>query len=147
MVSNIIIGTLVNEDIEMAERKGVGHPDTICDQITEQVSIELCNYYLQEFGTIMHHNVDKALLIGGESQTAYNGGKITKPISLILAGRATHQVNDKIIPVEEIAVETAKKWLKKNIRHLDISKDIQINSKIGEGSTDLIELFNRFRKG
>ncbi|MCE9538493.1 MAG: methionine adenosyltransferase [Bacteroidetes bacterium] len=147
MADNIIIGTFMDDDIEMAERKGIGHPDSICDQITEQISVELCKYYLQEFGVIMHHNVDKALLIGGQSMPAYNGGRIIKPISLIIAGRATQQVNDKIIPVEEIAIETAKKWLQKNIRHLDVSKDILISSKIRPGSADLVGLFNRFGKG
>ncbi|WP_299163584.1 methionine adenosyltransferase [uncultured Eudoraea sp.] len=147
MAINIVIGDLVDKNIEMAERKGIGHPDTICDYVTEQISIELSKYYLKEFGAIMHHNVDKALLIGGQSKPAYKGGKIIKPISLIIAGRGTHQVRDKIIPVEEIAVETAKKWLRKNIRHLDVSRDVQITSKIRPGSTDLVELFNRFGKG
>lgn len=147
MANNIIIGAFIDDGVEMAERKGIGHPDSICDQITEQISIELCKYYLKEFGVIMHHNVDKALLIGGQSEPAYNGGKIIKPISLIIAGRATHQVNDKTIPVEEIAIETAKKWLQKNIRHLDVSKDIFITSKIRPGSIDLVDLFNRFGKG
>ncbi|MES2138530.1 MAG: methionine adenosyltransferase [Bacteroidota bacterium] len=147
MADTIIIGTFIDDDIEMAERKGLGHPDSICDQITEQISVELCKYYLQEFGMIMHHNVDKALLIGGQSMPAYNGGKIIKPMSLIIAGRATQQVNDRIIPVEEIAIETAKKWLQKNIRHLDVSKDILISSKIRPGSADLVGLFNRFGKG
>ncbi len=64
MTSNIIIGNLVDDTIEMAERKGLGHPDAICDAISEQISVELCKYYLKEFGAIMHHNVDKALLIG-----------------------------------------------------------------------------------
>jgi S-adenosylmethionine synthetase len=147
MANNIIIGAFIDDDIEMAERKGIGHPDSICDQITDQISIELCKYYLKEFGVIMHHNVDKALLIGGQSIPTYNGGKIIKPISLIIAGRATERVNDKIIPVEEIAIETAKKWLQKNIRHLDVSKDIFITSKIRPGSSDLVDLFNRFGKG
>jgi len=147
MAINIVIGDLVDKNIEMAERKGIGHPDTICDYVTEQISIELSKYYLKEFGAIMHHNVDKALLIGGQSKPAYKGGKIIKPISLIIAGRATQQVRDKIIPVEEIAVETAKKWLRENIRHLDVSRDVQIISKIRPGSTDLVDLFNRFGKG
>lgn len=148
MAGTIIIGTFIDDDtIEMAERKGIGHPDSICDQIAEQISVELCKYYLREFGVIMHHNVDKALLIGGQSMPAYNGGKIIKPISLIIAGRATLQVNDKIIPLEGIAIETAKKWLQKNIRHLDVSTDILISSKIRPGSTDLVGLFNRFGKG
>ncbi|MBQ0736170.1 methionine adenosyltransferase [Aquimarina celericrescens] len=147
MARNIIIGELTDDTVEMAERKGVGHPDTMCDEITEQISIALCDYYLKEFGTIMHHNVDKALLIGGQSEPTYHGGKVIKPISLIIVGRATWQVKDKKISVEEIALETAKKWLKDNIKHLDNTKDIEVTAKIRPGSTDLVELFNRFGKG
>lgn len=145
--NGIIIEGFTAEGIEIAERKGLGHPDTICDLITEQISIELSKYYLKEFGAIMHHNVDKALLIGGQSQPNYKGGKIILPISLIVAGRATYLVGDKKIPVEEIAVETAKKWLEKNIIHLDTETGIQITSKIRMGSHELVELFNRFGKG
>ena len=145
--NRIIIEPITSFGIEIAERKGLGHPDTICDLITEQISVELSKYYLQEFGAIMHHNVDKALLIGGQSQPGYKGGKIILPISLIFAGRATYNVEEKKIPVEEIAIETAKKWLKKNIIHLDSETGIQITSKIRRGSQDLVELFNRFGKG
>ena len=147
MANNIIIGSIIDDSVEMAERKGIGHPDTICDEITEQISRELCQYYLKEFGTIMHHNVDKALLVGGQSKPAYEGGKVIQPISLIIAGRATAQIKDKKIPVEEIAIETAKKWIQKNIRHLDAAKDIKITSNIRPGSADLVELFKRFGKG
>lgn len=146
-VRNIVIEKIVDSRIEMAERKGIGHPDTVCDAITEQVSIELCKYYLNEFGSVMHHNVDKALLIGGQSQPAYLGGRVTKPISLIIAGRATHRIGDKTIPVEEIAVETAKTWLAKNIRHLDVSRDVEIFAHIRPGSAELVELFRRFGTG
>ncbi|MFO7719691.1 MAG: methionine adenosyltransferase [Gillisia sp.] len=144
---SITIENITAEGIEIAERKGLGHPDTICDLITEQISVELSKYYLKEFGAIMHHNVDKALLIGGQSQPGYNGGQIILPISLIFAGRATFRVEDKKIPVEEIAVETAKKWLKKNIIHLETKTGIQISSRIRMGSHELVELFNRFGKG
>lgn len=147
MANNIIIGSIIDDSVEMAERKGIGHPDTICDEITEQISRELCQYYLKEFGAIMHHNVDKALLVGGQSKPAYEGGKVIQPISLIIAGRATAQIKDKKIPVEEIAIETAKKWIQKNIRHLDAAKDIKITSNIRPGSADLVELFKRFGKG
>ncbi len=146
MTSNIIISNLIDDTIEMAERKGIGHPDTICDEITEQISIELCKYYLREFGAIMHHNVDKALLIGGQSQPSYNGGKVVQPISLIISGRATSQLKDKKIPIEEIAIETSKNWLRKNIRHLSVEKDIQLTSRIRPGSEGLVELFNRYGK-
>src|SRR5690606_21528510 len=74
-------------------------------------------------------------------------GKIILPISLIFAGRATYSVENKTIPVEEIVVETARKWLKKNIIHLDTETGVQLISKIRRGSQDLVELFNRFGKG
>lgn len=134
-------------NIEMAERKGIGHPDTICDQLAEQVSLALSNYYLDNFGSILHYNVDKALLVGGTSKPAYMGGKVIKPMELYLAGRATTKVKGKIIPVEEIAINTVKHWLSGNLRFLDIENHITIFPKIRAGSHDLVELFQRFGKG
>lgn len=148
MSSNIHIQSIsLPSEFEMAERKGIGHPDTICDSIAEEVSIALCNYYMDEFGSILHHNVDKALLVGGKSLPAYKGGKIIQPIELYIAGRATNEVKGKIIPVEEIAISTAKNWLRNNIRFLDTEKHIIIIPKIHSGSADLVELFQRFSNG
>jgi S-adenosylmethionine synthetase len=154
VASNILIQTQTQtqtqtqiSDIEMVERKGIGHPDTICDCIAEEISVALCKYYLNEFGTILHHNVDKALLVGGSSQPAYNGGKILEPIEIILAGRATTQVKGKRIPVGEIAEQVVKAWFKKNLRFVDAEKNICVTTKIRKGSNDLVELFQRFGKG
>lgn len=133
--------------IEMVERKGIGHPNTICDSIAEQVSFALCNYYLENFGSILHYNVDKALLVGGKSNPVYKGGSIIKPIELYIAGRATTAVKGNSIPVEQIAIKATKQWLLTNIRHLDIEKHIEIIPKIRTGSNELVELFQRFGKG
>ena len=132
---------------EMAERKGIGHPDTICDHIAEQVSIALCSYYLENFGSILHYNVDKALLVGGRSTPAFNGGKIIQPIELYIAGRATTEVKGNIVPVEEIAINAAKSWLSNNLRFLDVENHVRIIPKIRAGSNELVELFQRFGKG
>ncbi len=132
--------------VEMAERKGIGHPDTLCDDIAEQVSVALCNYYLDHFGRILHYNVDKALLVGGKSNPAYKGGEMIEPIELYLAGRATTEVKGRKIPVEEIAVNAAMKLLSNNIRFLDREKHIRIIPKIRAGSNDLVELFQHFGK-
>ena len=148
MANNILIQAQAQiSSFEMVERKGIGHPDTICDCIAEEVSIALSKYYMEQFGGILHHNVDKALLIGGSSQTAYRGGKILDPIELILAGRATTEVKGKKIPLNEIAEEASKNWLKKNIRFLDTDKNINIITKIRKGSNDLVDLFKRFKEG
>ncbi len=94
--------------IEMVERKGTGHPDTLCDALAETISAALCRYYLDHFGLILHHNVDKALLLGGASKPAFNGGEVLAPIELFLAGRATSEFMGKKIPVDEIAVEARR---------------------------------------
>ena len=75
--------------VEIVERKGTGHPDTMCDALAEELSLALCRYYQDQFGLILHHNVDKALLWGGVSQTAFNGGRVIEPMEIFLAGRAT----------------------------------------------------------
>jgi S-adenosylmethionine synthetase len=75
--------------VEIVERKGLGHPDTICDGIAEHFSARLCRAYLDRFGFILHHNVDKVLLAAGRSRPAFGGGELVEPIQIILAGRAT----------------------------------------------------------
>ena len=152
MKKNILISPLkanlpYEQDIEIVEKKGLGHPDTICDFIAEEISIALSKYYIDEFGSIMHHNVDKALLIGGMAEPSYNGGRITKPIEIVIAGRAIKEKGGKKLPIEEIAEQAAKKFLSRQIKHLNVESQIVINSKIGPGSGELIELFSRFSKG
>ena len=152
MKKNILISPLkanlpCEQDIEIVERKGLGHPDTICDFIAEEISIALSKYYIEEFGSIMHHNVDKALLIGGMAEPSYNGGRIAKPIEIVIAGRAIKEKDGKKLPIEEIAEQAAKKFLDRQMKHLNVESQIVINSKIGPGSKELIELFSAFGKG
>ena len=149
-MANISIGKLefpkVSEQpVEIVERKGTGHPDTICDALAEELSIALSEMYRKECGAIMHHNVDKALLIGGEAEPKYKGGKIIAPIEIYLTGRAIKELDGKKLPVEELAVETAHNWLKENIPNLDILNHVIIKPKLKPGSKDLVELFERFQ--
>src|SRR5574341_195359 len=135
MKRNIVVRSLTRyspyeEDVEIVERKGIGHPDTICDYVAEEVSIALSKYYLNEFGAIMHHNVDKGLLVGGISNPSYNGGEVVEPIELTIVGRAIKEKNGRALPVDEIAIEAMRKWLKENIRHLDTENHIITNVKI-----------------
>ncbi len=149
-LANIAIGTLdfpkVSEQpVEIVERKGTGHPDTICDALGEELSIALSELYRKECGAIMHHNVDKALLIGGIAEPKFGGGSMISPIEIYLTGRAINEINGKRLPVEELAIETAHKWLKENIPNLDVTKHVIIHPKLKPGSKDLVELFERFQ--
>ena len=46
---------------EIVERKGIGHPDSVCDASADACSRALCKYYFKHFGRYYHHNVDKAV--------------------------------------------------------------------------------------
>jgi len=132
--------------LEIVERKGLGHPDTICDALAENLSRALSRVYLERFGAILHHNVDKALLCGGAARPAFGGGEVTEPIEIYLAGRATAQFRGATIPVHEIAVEESRRWLRENLRHLDAERQVRINPRIRPTSPDLAALFLRQRE-
>jgi S-adenosylmethionine synthetase len=134
-----------DQPVEVVECKGRGHPDTVCDGIAEQVSRSLCQYYQEHFGQILHHNVDKVLLVGGASCARFGGGEVTEPIEIYLAGRATHELRGERIPVAELAVEACRTWLRQNLRYLDVDRHVRIVSRIRPGSSDLTGLFARER--
>lgn len=149
MAGKIIIEKLDNvpiteRKIEFVERKGLGHPDYIADSIAEAVSLGLSKYYLNEFGRILHHNVDKVLIVGGQAAPRFKGGIMLTPIFILVAGRITTIVKTEEglneIPVGEIILDSSKKWISENFRFLDPYKHIIIDYRIGKGSSDLKRL-------
>ncbi|MDY6958445.1 MAG: methionine adenosyltransferase [Halobacteriota archaeon] len=131
--------------MEIVERKGKGHPDTICDKAAEELSIKLSEYYVEAYGRILHHNVDKCVLVGGQSNTRFGGGEVIEPIYLMLVGRAVGVIDgcDKgPVPIGKFAVKHTKEWLHNELRFLDVSSDIIIDYKIRSGSTDLVGNFD-----
>jgi S-adenosylmethionine synthetase len=128
---------------EIVERKGLGHPDFICDSIVDKISIALSKEYLKRFGEILHHNIDKALLAAGEAENKFNGGRIIKPMRLIIGDRATYFVGGEEIDVNSIAVETAKKWFKENLRFLDADKHMLYQVELKQVSAALAGIFKK----
>ena len=114
-------------EVEIVERKGTGHPDSICDGIAEDVSVALCKEYLKECGTILYHNTDKVLLNAGESEVQFGGGKITKPIYVVLSGNATYKTAEFEINVPHIAIKAAKEHMKNALRFLDVEDDVVVD--------------------
>jgi S-adenosylmethionine synthetase len=131
------------QDVEVVERKGIGHPDTICDALAEEICRELCRHYLERFGAILHHNVDKILLCGGAARPAFAGGEVIDPIELYLAGRATAEYDGARIPVADIAVEACRGWLRAHLPALDVERHVRIVPKFRSGSSALRSLFSR----
>src|ERR1019366_7748227 len=72
-------------EVEVVEHKGIGHPDTMCDALAEAFGVALARFYLERFGSLLHFNVDKALLAGGASKPAFRAGEVLAPIQVFLA--------------------------------------------------------------
>ncbi len=131
--------------VEIVERKGKGHPDTLCDKAAEELSVRLSQYYMETFDRVQHHNVDKVLLVGGQSNARFGGGDVIEPIYILLSGRAVDVVDkdyERQVPVGKFAVEHTRHWLSKDLPHLDVNSDVIIDYKIRAGSTDLVGNFD-----
>ncbi len=128
--------------VEIVERKGIGHPDTISDAIAEEYSIAISTYYIENFKRILHHNVDKAMLVAGRARPVFGGGDVLEPINFYLVGRVITEVGDQKIPVNEIYLESARKWLQENIKNLDVERHIDLKLLVKPGSKDLVGLFD-----
>jgi S-adenosylmethionine synthetase len=134
---------LEQQKLEIVERKGLGHPDSICDYIMDDLSVNLSREYLKKFGVIMHHNVDKSLLVAGEVEMKFGGGLVEEPMRLIFGDRATVKVDRVEIPIKEISVQTAKEWFKKNLRFVDPEKHVKYQVELKPGSAGLTDIFKR----
>ncbi len=144
-MEQLIVSSLEAADasVEVVERKGLGHPDTICDALAETLSRNLCREYRRRFDAILHHNTDKALLCGGRAAPAFGGGEVLEPIAIYLAGRAITEVGGDRIPVRDIAVEGSREWLRANLHALDAERQVTLHCLVRPASADLQTLFSR----
>src|SRR5438445_3856546 len=136
--------------VEMVEGKGVGHPDSICDAIMDRVSIEVSKEYMSQFGRTLHHNIDKAFLVAGDAEVRFGGGVVREPMKLIFGDRATDGLNGREVPIREIAIRTAKNWLRENLRFVDPGGPDTMDGphmtyqlEIKPGSAELVDIFSR----
>ncbi|HDJ83904.1 MAG TPA: methionine adenosyltransferase, partial [Desulfurococcaceae archaeon] len=118
--------------------------------IAEAASRALSKYYIEHYGTILHHNLDKVLLVGGQANPRFGGGEILQPIYIIIAGRATTEVKTSSgiepIPIGTLLLGAAKEWIKNNIRYLDPEEHVVVDYKIGKGSVDLVGVYELGKK-
>jgi S-adenosylmethionine synthetase len=130
-------------DVEMVERKGVGHPDTLCDALAEELSRSLCRFYLEHFGQILHHNVDKVLLWGGAAHPAFGGGEVLAPSELFLAGRATTAYQGVAVPLTELAIEGTRTYLRQRLHAVDAEQHLRIHCLVRPGASELVDVHRR----
>jgi S-adenosylmethionine synthetase len=142
------VGRLAVEDqgVEIVERKGLGHPDSICDGIAESVSRALSQLYLDRVGHVLHYNTDETQLVAGSAAPAFGGGEMLEPVYVLIVGRATkHYVTEDgtehDLPVDAVALQAARDYLRETIPELEVGTDIVVDVRLGEGSGDLKGVF------
>ena len=148
MKRNIIVEKISKRPIEdqameIVERKGVGHPDSIADGIAEAASRALCNLYEDECGMILHHNTDQVEIVAGSSAPEYGGGELISPIYVLLNGRATKEFEGTPIPTDTTVIGAARKYLEETLLNIDLERHVILDCRIGSGSTDLQNVFKR----
>jgi S-adenosylmethionine synthetase len=106
----------------------------------DKISVELSKFYLKETGSVRHHNMDKAMLVAGQSENKFGGGKVTTPMKMILGDRATFDVDGHKLPIENLAITTAKSWFDNNLRFVK-NEHVEYQLEIGSASKELQSIF------
>jgi S-adenosylmethionine synthetase len=140
-VSRLNRQAVEDQEVEIVERKGIGHPDSICDGIAESVSRALSQLYLDRVGKVLHYNTDETQLVAGRAAPAYGGGEVVEPIYVLIVGRATKEYEGEQLPVDSTALAAAREYLAEAIPELEYGTDIVVDVKLGEGSGDLQDVF------
>jgi S-adenosylmethionine synthetase len=126
--------------IELVERKGLGHPDMICDALVEAIAVALNRMYLAEAGAILHYNVDKAVLVAGQCRKGFGWGELIQPMRLIVGDRADLEIDRKRLPVEETARVAVGAWLAAHLPHVR-PHQLEIHTVLAPGSAELRGIF------
>lgn len=123
------------QDVEIVERKGSGHPDTLADGLAEALSISFSNYCLEKFGAVLHHNFDKVGLLGGSSYVTFGKGYLTSPIRVLVNGRISTRFADEIIPTRKLLVEWTKEFFRNNLPLIDPDEDLDFHLNLSKQSS------------
>lgn len=125
------------QNVEIVERKGRGHPDTMCDDIANKLSVEYCKKSIAATGTVQHHNFDKSLLAAGWTWMRWKNPTILKPITYYYGDRAATLPMVEVVPLCNQTI----------LGHLqDLAKgpiDVEAVSALNKGSQALMGIFSK----
>jgi S-adenosylmethionine synthetase len=127
--------------IELVERKGIGHPDTICDSVVEAISLALNQMYRAHTGALAHYNIDKALLAAGQCEKGFGCGAVTRPMELIVGDRATFAVDGTALPIDETVRTAVDTWVRAHLPHVRPGTDLHTRLALAPGSAELRRIF------
>jgi S-adenosylmethionine synthetase len=82
------------------------------------------------------------MLIAGEVEGKFGGGRIVSPMKLIFGDRATFEAEGIEIDVPGLAVNTAMDWFSDNLRFVD-PENLIYQVELKKGSEELTDIFTR----
>jgi S-adenosylmethionine synthetase len=126
--------------LELVERKGLGHPDAICDALVEAISLTLARMYLERAGVILHYNIDKAFLVAGQCRKGFGGGEVTGAMEFIVGDRATLRLGGDggtTFPVEETVRAAVDGWVSRHLPHVRLPAQLRTRVVLQPGSAEL----------
>ena len=126
-----------DQPVEIVERKGIGHPDSICDGIMERAAVALAQEYRRRLGCVVHFNLDKGMLAAGSAERWFGGGRIVSPMRLIFGDRATFCWDGVDVPVVDIVRGAARAWFGAHLPRIDPERDVVYQSELRSGSPEL----------
>ena len=120
--------------VEFVERKGLGHPDTICDAVAEELCRYLARGYLERLGTVQAFNVDKAILAAGAIEIGYGGGTVLTKARLIVVGKADLT---RWAPDRDELIEVVTEKLAEILPDADLAESFDVDVWLSPSSVDL----------
>ncbi|PIQ91690.1 MAG: hypothetical protein COV70_02450 [Parcubacteria group bacterium CG11_big_fil_rev_8_21_14_0_20_39_22] len=106
---------------EIVERKGVGHPDSLADALSNEISVYFSKHCIDNFGIILHHNFDKLYIGGGNFTNNFGTCDRLKPIMVQVNGRISDRFGRNMIEIESIQKKAVENYLCKVLPN--ITKD------------------------
>lgn len=103
----------------------------------EAICVALSAEYLRVAGRVLHHNIDKGLLVAGQTTPRLGGGTVEMPMRLVVGDRATDRIDGRVIQVGEIAEATAHRWLKEHLRFVSPQTHLILQNELRPGSSEL----------
>lgn len=115
---------------EAVERKGIGHPDTLCDAIAELASRRYSEAVYKKIGRLPHHYFDKVMLMGGAVDMGLGHGELIQPYRVIFAGKVTRKIGDLELPVTEIITKAAREVLSSTLINFDPDRHLIVMDEL-----------------
>ena len=122
----IIYKTIPPAGIETIEKKGLGHPDALCDALAERVSAAYSRYCFENFGVLIPYSIDGLTMDEGETNVEFGGGVMVKPIRLYLRGSFAAQFMGKKIPYMDIAKKAIYEYLDMIVPRLEARRWVRV---------------------